>query len=300
MTRTLKHSKATSNRLALYAQLIRLHKPVGIFLLLWPTLWALFIAADGWPGLSLVVVFVLGVILMRSAGCAINDYADRNIDPLIKRTRLRALACGAIQPGEALVVCAVLACIALLLVVFFLNRLTLYFALVGGLLAASYPYMKRVHPLPQVHLGAAFAWSVPMAFTAVNNAYPPSIAWLLFTCAVVWTVMYDTMYAMADREEDIKIGVRSVAILLDSLDKLAIGLMQVFVIASLVLIGINAQMSGVYFLAICAGAGFFIYQQLLIKQRLADHCFNAFLNNQYFGLVVFIGICAHYWINPGR
>ena len=280
-------------KLSVYARLVRLDKPVGIFLLLWPTMWALFIASNGIPTIKHLVIFTLGVVLMRSAGCAINDYADRNIDPLISRTRKRPIASGELEPEEGLFVFALLVFIAFLLVLF-LNRLTFYFAVGGALLAATYPYMKRIHFLPQVHLGIAFAWSVPMAFTAVSNDYPPPIAWLIFTCAVVWTTAYDTMYAMADREEDIKIGVKSTAILFGPLDKFAVGLMQLLVIVCLILIGINEKLNWVYYVGISVGVGFFIYQQILIKHRFADRCFFAFSNNQYFGLVIFIGILGHY------
>lgn len=280
-------------KLSVYARLVRLDKPVGIFLLLWPTMWALFIASNGIPTIKHLVIFTLGVVLMRSAGCAINDYADRNIDPLISRTRKRPIASGELEPEEGLFVFTLLVFIAFLLVLF-LNRLTFYFAVGGALLAATYPYMKRIHFLPQVHLGIAFAWSVPMAFTAVSNDYPPPIAWLIFTCAVVWTTAYDTMYAMADREEDIKIGVKSTAILFGTLDKFAVGLMQLLVIVCLILIGINEKLNWVYYVGISVGVGFFIYQQILIKHRFADRCFFAFSNNQYFGLVIFIGILGHY------
>lgn len=280
-------------KLSVYARLVRLDKPVGIFLLLWPTMWALFIASNGIPTIKHLVLFTLGVVLMRSAGCAINDYADRNIDPLISRTRKRPIASGELEPEEGLFVFALLVFIAFLLVLF-LNRLTFYFAIGGALLAATYPFMKRIHFLPQVHLGIAFAWSVPMAFTAVSNDYPPPIAWLIFTCAVVWTTAYDTMYAMADREEDIKIGVKSTAILFGPLDKFAVGLMQLLVIVCLILIGINEKLNWVYYVGISVGVGFFIYQQILIKHRFADRCFFAFSNNQYFGLVIFIGILGHY------
>jgi len=297
MIRTLSPSQIGLRRLSLYTRLIRLDKPVGIFLLLWPTLWALFIAKNGIPSTQLLVVFILGVVLMRSAGCAINDYVDRKIDPFVTRTQQRPIASGAIQPIEALGVFVFLLLVSFFLVVCFLNRLTLYFALGGVLLTATYPFMKRLHFLPQVHLGLAFAWSIPMAFTAVTSTYPPPIAWLMFTCTVLWATAYDTMYAMADREEDLKIGVKSTAILFGSLDKFAIGLIQAFVIGCLVLIGVNMQMSWVYYAAVCLGVGFFVRQQLLIKDRLAIRCFYAFLNNQYFGLVIFIGILAHYWIN---
>ncbi len=283
-----------SKRLVSYAKLVRLNKPIGIFLLLWPTLWALFISADGKPSILVLFVFVLGVILMRSAGCAINDYVDRDIDPFVARTHQRPIASGAIQPREALMLFAVLLLIALLLVVIFLNQLTLYFAIAGALLAATYPFMKRMHFLPQVHLGIAFAWSIPMAFTAINNDFPPPLAWLIFTCAVIWTTAYDTIYAMADREDDLKIGVKSTAILFGPMDKFAIGIMQLLVLLCLVLIGINAGMSWVYYAAIFIGAGLFVYQQMLIRLRLADRCIDAFLNNQYFGLVIFLGIAAHY------
>lgn len=282
-----------AKKIDVYAQLIRLNKPVGIFLLLWPTLWALFIASKGIPSTKNLIIFILGVVIMRSAGCAINDYADRNIDPHISRTSKRPVASGEIEPEEALFVFSVLVFIAFLLVIF-LNRFTVYFAIAGALLAASYPFMKRLHFLPQVHLGIAFAWSVPMAFTAVTDTYPPPIAWLIFTCTVIWTTAYDTMYAMADREEDLKIGVKSTAILFGPLDKFAIGLMQFLVIICLVLIGTNAKLSWIYYLSIAIGAGFFTYQQVLIKHRFADRCFYAFLNNQYFGLVVFLGILGHY------
>lgn len=284
-----------SERLALYVKLVRLDKPIGIYLLLWPTLWALWIASDGVPNLSLLIVFILGVILMRSAGCAINDYADRNIDSFVARTRDRPLASGAITTKEALLVFAVLILIAFLLALIFLNHLTVYFALGGVLLAATYPFMKRYHFLPQAHLGVAFAWSIPMAFTAVTNDYPEPICWLIFTCTVLWTTAYDTMYAMADREDDIKLGVKSTAILFGNLDKLAVGLIQILVIICLLLIGINAEMSWVYYLSVGLGAVFFLYQQVLIKHRLADRCLEAFLNNKYFGFVIFIGIAMHYW-----
>ncbi len=295
MIQHIKRPPVDTNRLALYAKLIRLDKPIGILLLLWPTLWALFIAADGIPNITVLIVFILGVILTRSAGCAINDYADRNIDPFVARTQQRPVASGLIQPKEALMVAGVLALIAFVLALIFLNKLTLYFAIGAGLLAASYPFMKRFHFLPQVHLGIAFAVSIPMAFAAITNDYPTPIAWLLFTAAVIWTTAYDTLYAMVDREEDIKIGVKSTAVLFGPMDKAAIGMMQVLVVLCLVLVGINTSMSWIYYLSIALASLFFIYQQVLIKHRLPDQCFDAFLNNNYFGMTVFIGIFAHYW-----
>lgn len=284
-----------ARRWVAYIKLIRLDKPVGIFLLLWPTLWALFIAADGIPEAHLLAVFIAGVVLMRSAGCAINDYADRDIDPFVARTRRRPVASGAIRPFEALAVFAVLAATAFLLVLVFLNPLTLYFALVAVLLAASYPFMKRLHFLPQVHLGAAFAWAVPMAFTAVTDGYPPAVAWLLFLCTLLWTTAYDTLYAMADREEDLRIGVKSTAILFGRSDRFVIGGLQVAVIVCLVLVGVSARLGGMYYAAVGGGICLFCYQQVLIRQRLAPRCFRAFLNNQYFGLVIFAGIFIHYF-----
>ncbi|MGI9227740.1 MAG: 4-hydroxybenzoate octaprenyltransferase, partial [Gammaproteobacteria bacterium] len=219
----------------------------------------------------------------------------RNIDPFVARTQLRPVASGLIQPTEALIVAGVLSFIAFVLALIFLNQLTIYFAIGAALLAATYPFMKRFHFLPQVHLGIAFAVSIPMAFTAITNDYPTPIAWLLFTAAVIWTTAYDTLYAMVDREEDIKIGVKSTAILFGPMDKAAIGMMQILVVLCLVLVGINANMSWIYYVGISLASIFFIYQQVLVKHRLPDRCFYAFLNNNYFGMTVFIGIFVHYW-----
>ena len=294
MIQPLNKSPLDINRLALYAKLIRLDKPIGILLLLWPTLWALFIAADGIPDIKILLVFIIGVVLTRSAGCAINDYADRKIDRFVGRTRDRPIAAGLIQPKEALVVCAVLATIALLLALIFLNQLTIFFAIGAAFFAATYPYMKRFHFLPQVHLGIAFAFSIPMAFTAITNDFPPQVAWLLFTAAIIWTTAYDTLYAMVDREDDIKIGVKSTAILFGPMDKTAVGMLQALVVLCLLLVGINAELSWIYYVGIALASVFFIYQQMLIRHRLPDRCFYAFLNNNYFGMVVFLGIFVHY------
>jgi len=299
MIQHIKKPPIDTDRLALYTKLVRLNKPIGILLLLWPTLWALFIAANGIPDLTILIVFTLGVVLTRSAGCAINDYADRNIDRFVGRTRDRPIAAGLIQPKEALVVCAVLAAIALLLALVFLNKLTILFALGAAFFAATYPYMKRYHFLPQVHLGIAFAFSIPMAFTAITNQLPPPVAWLLFTAAVIWTTAYDTLYAMVDREDDIKIGVKSTAILFGPMDKSAIGMLQAQVVLCLVLVGVRSELSWIYFLGIALASLCFVYQHILIKHRLPDRCFEAFLNNNYFGMLVFIGIFAHYWLTTG-
>ncbi len=292
-----KFSKIDTDRLGLYAKLVRLDKPIGILLLLWPTLWALFIAAEGIPNITILIVFILGVVLTRSAGCAINDYADRNIDRFVGRTRGRPLAAGLIEPKEALIVAAVLGLIAFIMALVFLNKLTIYFAMGAALLAATYPFMKRLHFLPQVHLGIAFAVSIPMAFTAVTDAYPTPVAWLLFTAAVIWTTAYDTLYAMVDREDDIKFGVKSTAILFGPMDKAAIGMMQFLVLLCLILVGINTNMSWIYYVGLAAASLSFIYQQVLIKHRFPNRCFYAFLNNNYFGILVFIGIFTHYWLD---
>lgn len=278
-------------RLYQYARLIRLDRPVGIYLLLWPTLWALWIAADGLPPLHILFIFVAGVALMRSAGCAINDFADRHIDPHVERTRTRPLAQGAIQPWEAVAVFLLLAAIAFVLVLF-TNPLTIAFALVAVVLAATYPFMKRFHSLPQVHLGVAFAWAIPMAFTAVTNTYPPPIAWLLFVTTLTWTVVYDTFYGMVDRKFDLAIGVRSTAILFGEQDRLITGILQVLVWLGLYLVGQQAGFGGVYLGALIVVAMLMFYQQFLIFDREPEACFRAFRNNHHLGLVVLIGMVA--------
>lgn len=280
-------------RLKQYALLVRLHRPIGIYLLLWPTLWALWIAAEGWPHLGILFIFVAGVVLMRSAGCAINDYADRHIDPHVARTRDRPIAAGRVSPKEALAVFTVL-CLAAFVLVLFLNRLTILLSLVAVALAATYPFMKRFHHLPQVHLGAAFAWAVPMAFAAQSGEFPPPIAWLIFIAALLWTVVYDTFYAMADREEDLKLGVKSSAILFGEADRLITGLLQVLVLWALWLVGREAGLGLWFWLGLAVAAGLALYQQYLIVQREPRACFQAFLNNHWFGAAVFAGIFLHY------
>ena len=281
-------------KLRLYAQLIRLDKPIGILLLLWPTLIALWIAAGGWPDLDVLFVFVAGVFLMRSAGCAINDYADRHIDCKVKRTKDRPLTSGKITEKEALIVFAVL-CITAFILVLFMNTLTIIMSLGGLVLAASYPFMKRHHYLPQVHLGAAFGWAVPMAYTAQSNEITP-ITWLLFIATVLWATAYDTMYAMVDREDDLKIGVKSTAILFESADKLIIGIIQATLILCLIMIGQQAELGGFYYTAVLLASGLAIWQQYLIRHRQPAQCFQAFLNNNWFGLVLFVGVFLEYQI----
>jgi 4-hydroxybenzoate polyprenyltransferase len=264
------------SKLDLYARLIRFEKPIGFYLLLWPTL-----------------VFVFGAFLMRSAGCAINDYADRDIDLHVARTRERPLTSGEIDPREALAVFAVLAVIAFLLVLT-LNRFTIQLSVVGILLAASYPYMKRFHYLPQVHLGAAFGWAIPMAFAALTETVPKQ-AWLLYVAALVWAVAYDTMYSMVDREDDVKLGVKSTAILFGDFDRGMIAIFQLLFLLALALIGIDLQFSAVYYLGLGVAALLLGYEQFLIADRVPAHCFAAFLHNHWVGAVVFGGIMGHYY-----
>lgn len=275
-----------------YLQLTRLNKPIGILLLLWPTLMALWIAADGWPNTRVLIVFVLGVILMRSAGCAINDYADRHIDKKVKRTKHRPLTSGKISETETLLIFAVLSLSAFLLVLF-MNTLTIWMSLAGLALAVSYPFMKRYHYLPQIHLGAAFGWAVPMAFTAQANEITP-LTWLLFMFTVLWATVYDTMYAMADREDDIKIGVKSTAILFGPADKIIIAIIQLLTLFALFMIGERAQLTGFYYTGVCAAAVFAIWQQYLIRDREPEQCLRAFLNNNWFGLAIFLGVFCDY------
>ena len=278
-----------------YLQLIRFDRPIGTYLVLWPTLWALWLASNGIPDVKLLIIFALGAFTMRSAGCAINDFADRKVDGKVERTKNRPLAIGAISPKEALMVFAVLSFVAFILVLQ-LNLATILLSTVALLLAASYPFMKRYHSLPQVHLGAAFAWSVPMAFTAVTADAPPFIAWLLFAVTLLWTTAYDTMYGMVDREDDLKIGVKSTAILFAEKDKLIIGILQGLSLLLLILIGVLAARGWVYYAGIAVATGLAVYQQQLIKDREPKQCFTAFLNNNWFGMAVFIGLALDYWV----
>jgi len=282
------------DRLQQYSLLIRLDRPIGIYLLLWPTLWALWIAAKGVPDMLVLVVFVAGVFLMRSAGCAINDFADRDIDPHVDRTKDRPLAAGRISSKEALVVFASLSMTAFSLVLF-MNTLTIYMSFVGIALAASYPFAKRYHYMPQVHLGAAFGWAAPMAYTAQANEIT-AVTWLIFMATVLWATAYDTMYAMADREDDLKIGVKSTAILFGDADRLIIALLQILLVFDLILIGNISKLGLYYYAGLMVASGLVIYQQFLIKDRERQKCIQAFLNNNWFGMVVFIGIFVDYWV----
>jgi 4-hydroxybenzoate polyprenyltransferase len=281
-----------AGKLKEYLLLIRFHRPIGTLLLLWPTLWALWIASAGRPDPEILIIFLAGVFLMRSAGCAINDFADREVDPHIRRTRSRPLAAGRIAPAEALLVAATLALIAFLLVLR-LNPLTIKLAIAGGFLAASYPFLKRYTSLPQFYLGLAFGWSVPMAFAALNGTVP-WIAWLIFASVVCWAGAYDTMYAMVDRKDDLRIGVRSTAILFGKSDRLIIGLLQASTVGILVLVGHRAHIGPWYQAGLLVAALLALWQQYLIRDRAPDACFRAFLNNNLFGLVIFCGILMAY------
>ena len=275
-----------------YARLARVHQPIGSLLLLWPTLWALWIAGAGRPDAVVVLVFVVGVFVMRSAGCVMNDFADRRIDPHVRRTMNRPIASGRVGPREALALFAAL-CLVGFGLVLTLNWLAVMYSFAAVALAASYPFMKRWTYLPQVHLGVAFGWGIPMAFAALANAVPP-LAWLLLTGVVAWAVAYDTMYAMVDREDDVKVGVRSTAILFGDADRFFVGLSQVAVLAVLVLAGRQAGLGVFYAAATALSALLFLYQQYLIRDREPAACFKAFLNNNWVGAVVFAGIVADY------
>ena len=279
-------------RIYQYSLLARLNKPIGIFLLLWPTLWALWIAAEGVPDPGVLTVFVLGVVLMRSAGCVINDYADREIDPRINRTKNRPIAAGRVSPDEAMLLFMAL-CFSAFLLVLTMNTFTILLSLGGVLLAGIYPFMKRYTHMPQIVLGMAFGWSVPMAFAAQTNNVP-KIAWLIYVVTVLWAVIYDTMYAMADRMDDLKIGVKSTAILFGDADRVIIGILQAMMLFSLYLIGEQAQLGDGYNIAVLLAAVLMVYQQYLIRYRQPSLCISAFLNNNWLGLVIFVGIVTSY------
>ena len=282
-------------RLSAYARLMRLHKPIGAFLLLWPTLWALWLACDGHPTPKLFVVFVAGVFLMRAAGCIINDFADRDFDPHVTRTRERPLATGEVSVGEALLLFALLALVAFGLVLT-LDRLAVELAFVGLALAVSYPFMKRFTYLPQPYLGLAFGWGIPMAYAAATGTVPAE-AWLLFIANILWATVYDTMYAMVDRSDDIRIGVKSTAILFGPLDRLIVGILQALLLGNLVLVGTRLDLDGAYYAGIAVAFCFALYEQHLIRDRDPQKCFQAFLNNNWFGAAVFAGILLNYTFN---
>jgi 4-hydroxybenzoate polyprenyltransferase len=275
-----------------YARLMRLDRPIGIWLLLWPTLWALWIAGEGRPDAWVFTVFVVGVLVMRSAGCVINDYADRDIDGKVKRTHDRPLATGSIEPTEALVLFGMLALIAMGLVLS-LNRLTQLLAIGAGLLTLIYPFCKRYIAAPQLVLGAAFAWSVPMGFAAQTGSVP-RLAWLMWLAVVIWAVIYDTMYAMADREDDLKLGLNSTAILFGQADLFIVGILQAILLLALFLIGEVASLGMWYRLSVLVAAILMLYQFSLIRKREPLDCVRAFVSNQYIGVAIFSGILLAY------
>lgn len=277
-----------------YLQLMRINKPIGIFLLLWPTLWALWVAAEGVPNVLNLVIFVLGVVFMRSAGCVINDYADRDFDLHVRRTQDRPLTSGRVTTKEALLLFATLVFTSFVLVLF-TNLETIYMSCGALFLASLYPFMKRYTYFPQVFLGAAFAWAVPMAFTAETQSVS-EVTWLLYAATLLWTIAYDTQYAMVDREDDLKIGIKSTAILFGEMDNIAIISLQVLTLCTL-LLAANQLSAGIFFyLGLLAATGFFVYQYTLTQHRDRDMCFKAFLNNHWVGASIFTGIFIDYLV----
>ncbi|MGX9238136.1 4-hydroxybenzoate octaprenyltransferase [Pantoea ananatis] len=271
-----------------YSRLMRIDKPIGALLLLWPTLWALWLAKMAVPPLHILAVFVAGVFVMRAAGCVINDYADRKVDGYVERTKQRPLASGAVTAKEAKYLFAVLGLIAFALVLS-MNLMTIMLSVVGLALAWVYPFMKRYTHLPQVVLGAAFGWAIPMAWSAVSESLP-LVCWLVFLANICWTVAYDTQYAMVDRDDDLKIGVKSTAILFGRYDKFIIGLLQLATLVIMASVGMILDLNGAFYWTLLLAAGLFAYQQKLIAERDRQACFRAFLNNNYVGLVLFLGV----------
>ena len=281
-------------KLNAFWRLMRFDKPIGILLLLWPTLWALWIAGDGHPSIKNVLIFCTGVVLMRAAGCIMNDVADRDFDPHVERTRSRPLAAGELTVREALIAFLVVMLLAFGLVLM-TNALTIKLAFAGALLASTYPFFKRWTHLPQVVLGLAFGWGIPMAFAA-ENGYVASIAWLILLINVIWSVIYDTLYAMVDRDDDVSIGLKSTAILFGHYDLSILRFLKIVMIALLVWLGLRLQLSAPWFAGVAIAAVLFVRQQYLVRTRDRDACFNAFLNNNWVGLVIWIGLLANYVI----
>ncbi|WP_426661104.1 4-hydroxybenzoate octaprenyltransferase [Rhodanobacter aciditrophus] len=271
-----------------YLVLTRMDRPIGALLLLWPTWWALWLAAGDWPPLKPLAIFTLGVFAMRAAGCAINDYADRTLDPQVERTAGRPIASGRVTPREALLVFAALLAFAFVLVLF-TNALTIRLAFAGAALAVIYPFTKRWTYLPQVVLGAAFGWSIPMAFAAVQGTVPP-LGWLLFIANILWSVVYDTEYAMVDREDDLRAGAKSTAILFGDADLPIIGILMATLLLAMLFVGQRAHLGWPYWLGLLVAAGLFAYQLWLIRKRERGPCLAAFRHNNWWGLAVWIGI----------
>lgn len=282
----------TRAKLIHYAYLLRLDKPIGILLLLWPTLWALWLASEGPPPLNTLIIFIMGVVCMRSAGCAINDFADRDFDRHVERTRKRPLASGAIQPIEAIFLACLLALAAFQLVLF-CKTITIQLAFIGLVLAILYPFMKRYTHLPQFILGAAFAFGVPMAFAEIQGNVTNK-AWLVYAAALLWPIIYDTMYAMVDREDDRRVGIKSAAILFGRFDRDIIAFLQTLLLGMLLGIGFVFQLSIFYYCSLVFVACLFLYQQRLIHHRDPHNCFKAFMNNNWVGLAIFGGVAVDY------
>ncbi|MEO6023655.1 MAG: 4-hydroxybenzoate octaprenyltransferase [Burkholderiales bacterium] len=280
------------DRIFLYAKLVRLDKPIGTLLLLWPTLWALWIAADGKPSGKLVFIFAFGTLLMRSAGCAINDYADRDFDKHVARTQHRPLTSGKISGTEVLSIAALLAVVAFLLVLQ-TNKLTVALSFPALFIAVSYPYTKRFFAIPQAYLGIAFGFGIPMAFAAQAGAVP-LLAWALLLANIFWAVAYDTQYAMVDRDDDVKLGIHTSAILFGKHDVLAIMLCYAVTIGILALVGLRLRLSGAYYAGLAVAVGMAVYHYFLIRDRSRDGCFKAFRHNNWFGGAIFVGLFFHY------
>ncbi|RMH22390.1 MAG: 4-hydroxybenzoate octaprenyltransferase [Gammaproteobacteria bacterium] len=277
-----------ASKIKLYLKLMRLHRPIGILLLLWPTLWALWLSSQGHPDTRVLIIFVLGVVIMRSAGCVINDYLDRDIDPYVKRTLDRPLATGAVSPNEALILFAILIGMAVILVAF-LDWKTIALAAVGLVLAVIYPRMKRLIYLPQGFLGLAFGWGIPMAYMAQTGTVP-RLAWLLYVATIFWVIAYDSIYAIPDKEDDVRIGIKSSVILFDDLDTTIIMALQLAFLATMVMLGKQLEMGLYYYMGLVLSALLFAYQHYLIRDRSAENCQKAFVNNHWVGTIIFVGI----------
>lgn len=289
---SLRLTSGPLHRLPDFIQLMRLDRPIGIYLLMWPALWAVWIASDGQPSWKHLFIFVTGVILTRSGGCIINDYADRNFDGQVKRTQFRPLATGRISSQEALLLGAAIALVSFVLVLF-TNLFTILLSVGALAIACTYPFMKRYTHLPQVVLGAAFAWSIPMAFAAIREELPRE-TWMLYAATLLWTVAYDTYYAMVDRDDDVKIGVKSTAILFGRYDRHIIGILQALTLVTLIMLGMDLHFSGWYYAGLGVAAGLFLWEAWQTRSRDRDACFRAFLHNHWVGAAVFVGIFLHY------
>ena len=290
---TITHLKERGmDRIKQYWLLARFDRPIGILILLWPALWALWVASDGRPDLLVLTVICLGVVLMRAAGCVINDYADRDFDPHVERTSQRPIAAGKVTPKEALIVFIVL-CLCAFGLVLLLNIYTIMLSFIAAFLAASYPFMKRYTQLPQAYLGIAFGWAVPMSFSAQIISIP-AVAWVMYLAVVLWALVYDTMYAMVDKDDDLKIGIKSTAILFGDYDRHIMAILQLIIIGLLITIGQMKHLSWPYYGGVLVAAGFSVYQQKLIYHREKVQCFKAFLNNNWFGVAVFVGLVIDY------